>query len=340
MKTNIKKLYTLALCAILITALMLTGCSNTKAPETQSQTPNEESTPSQSPSDLKIGVVMKSFDEFQTAVINGAIDQAVQMGVKKENIITLAPKSESDVMGQIQMIENCVSQGCDIIIVAAEDPTAVIPPLQQAAESGIKIVMADTDAPDFKHPNKVTYIGTENYTAAYEGAKIFLSEYVKPGSNVVILRGKLGDTNHDSRTKGMEKAIEEAGCNVLDVQDANCEPDKAANIMETWIQKYGDKIDAVMNTSDNMTVGAVTSIKAANKLDQIAVCGFDGFQVAIKEVAAGTVEMIIAQKPYWIGQEAVKCGMGALLEGKQYDEYIMAGIQVIDASNYQDFLAE
>lgn len=288
--------------------------------------------------DLKIGVIMKSFDEFQTALINGAVDQAVAMGVKKENVITLAPKSESDVAGQVQMIENCISQGVNIIVISAQNPDVVNAPLQAASQKGIKIVCADTDAPKFNDPNKVTYIGTDNYSAAHDGAVEFLKTYAKEGDNIVILRGKLGDTNHDARTNGLTDAIKEAGCNVLDVQDANCEADKAANIMENLLTKYGDKINGVMVTSDSMAVGAITSIKAVNKTDKIVVCGFDGFQVSIQCVADGTEQMIIAQKPYWMGQEAVKDGIAALLEGKTFEPYINPGIQIIDSSNYKDFL--
>jgi len=283
---------------------------------------------------------MKSFDEFQNQVIEGATDQAVKLGVKKENIIALAPKNESDLYGQVQMIENCISQGVNIIILSAQNPDVVNEPLAKASEKGIKIVMADTDAPNFKDPNKVTYIGTENYSAAHDGAVEFIKKFMKEGQNVVILRGKLGDTNHDARTKGLEDACKENGINVLEVGDANCEPEKAAAMMENFITKYGDKINGLLVTSDNMSVAAIESIKAANKMDKIVVCGFDGFQASIKCVAEGTEKMIIAQKPYWMGEEAVRCGIGALLEGKTYPEYINPGIAIIDESNYKEFLKE
>jgi ABC-type sugar transport system substrate-binding protein len=73
-------------------------------------------------------------------------------------------------------------------------------------------------------------------------------------------------------------------------------------------------------------------------LDKIVVCGFDGFQVSIQCVADGTEEMIIAQKPYWMGQEAAKAGLAALLKGEKFPEYINPGIAIIDSSNYKEFL--
>ncbi len=338
-----KKILSLALVLTLLVAL-LAGCSAAATTAPAATTAAAEATAAAATEatlkveDLKIGVVMKSFDEFQTGLINGAVDQAVAMGIKKENVITLAPKSESDVLGQVQMIENCISQGVNIIVLSAQNPDSVNAPLMAASAKGIKIVMADTDAPKFEDPNKVTFIGTDNYAAAHDGAATFLKTYCKPGDNIVILRGKLGDTNHDARTKGMEDAIKEAGMNVLDVQDANCDTDKATSVMENIITKYGDKINGFMVTTDSMAVGGVTALKAANLLGQVKVCGFDGFQVSIKMIEDGSEQMIIAQKPYWMGQEAVKNGVAALLEGATFEKYIDPGIQVIDASNYKEFL--
>lgn len=330
-----KKIVGLLIVLALVFSLVV-GCSQeTAEPEgSDDQTPQE----GKAPEDIKIGIVMKSFDEFQNAVIAGAKDTAIEMGVKEENIIALAPEDESGVTDQVQMIENCISQGVDILILSAQNPDAVNAPLQQAADKGIKIVMADTDAPKFESEHKVTYIGTNNYKAAYDGAKVFIERYLEEGQNVVLLRCKLGDPNHDERTNGLDDACKELGINVLEVKDTNCESEKSANIMANLITKYGDKINGVLVTSDNVSIGAITSIKAANMTDKIAVCGFDGFQVSIQAVANGEEKMIIGQKPYWMGQEAVKCGMGALLEGKTYEAYIDPGIEVIDEDNYQDFL--
>ncbi|MGI6169919.1 MAG: sugar ABC transporter substrate-binding protein [Christensenellales bacterium] len=286
-------------------------------------------------STMKIGVVMKSFDEFQQAVMDGAKDMAAEYGIPEENVMTLAPATETDVMQQVEMIEDCISQGVKILLVSPNQPDTVMNALSSAVSKGIMVVTVDTDAPDFA--DKVTYIGTDNEAAAYEGALAF-SDMIPEGSNVIILRGKLGDPNHEARTKGLTDALEEKGHTVLTAEDANCETDKATNVTENLLTKYGsDGIDAVMVTSDSMALGAVTALKQANIADKVAVCGFDGFQAAIEGVRDGDILMIIAQKPYFIGQKGIECGIGAL-EGKTYDAYINSGIAIIGQENFEDFL--
>lgn len=282
--------------------------------------------------DVKIGVIMKSSDEFQNAVVEGAKDTAIAAGVSESNFSNVASTSESDTMQQVTAVEDMVSSGTDIILISCQEENALSAPLQAAADAGVKVVMVDTDCSKFD--DKVTFIGTDNEAAAYEGAQEFAKRLDK-GSNVVILRGKLGDVNHEARTNGLTKALEEAGMNVLEVQDANCETDKAASAMEAFMTKYPGQIDAVMVTSDSMAVGAAQAIKNAG-VDGIKVCGFDGFQAAISLFDSDEIEMIIAQKPYDIGVQGVECGLGAL-NGETYDAYINPGIAIIDKDNYTEY---
>ncbi|MGI6175827.1 MAG: substrate-binding domain-containing protein [Christensenellales bacterium] len=348
-----KKVLSIVL-SLLLVLVLAAACSNgggeasqapeqpaSKAPEqpaSEAPAEKDDESPEEPAGDvdvanLKIGIVMKSFDEFQQAVIDGATDKAIEMGVKAENIKAVAPKVETDVMEQVQMLEDFVSQDYDIILIAPNQPDTVMNALNSAVEKGIKIVMVDTDAPDFM--DKVTYIGTDNETAAYDGALEF-SAVLPEEANVIVLRGKLGDPNHEKRTAGMTRALEEKGHNILVAHDANCETDKAASAMEDFLNKYED-IDGVMVTSDSMAVGAVTAIQQANRMEDIKVCGFDGFQVAIEGVRDGNISMIIAQKPYYIGQMGVECGIGAL-NGETYDIYINSGIAMITPDNYEEFL--
>lgn len=333
-----RKMISTMLAITMAFSLIACGSSDKNAKTADSSSTTEDTSASDDSdtavSDLKVGIVMKSSDEFQNSVVKGATEAAIKAGVPEANIKAVASTSESDSMQQVTAIEDMISNGTNILLCACQEENALKGVLGQAADAGIKVVMVDTDCPSFE--NKVTFIGTDNYQAAYDGALEF-SKRLEEGSNVVILRGKLGDVNHESRTDGLKTALEESGMNVLEVQDANCETDKAANTMESFLSKYPGQINAVMVTSDSMAVGAAQAIESAGA-DGIKICGFDGFQSAIELVETGEIEMIIGQKPYEMGSEGFACGLGAL-DGKTYDTYINPGIQVIDSENYKDFLS-
>ena len=320
-----KRIVCFLLAALMVLALI--GCGEKPAPA-------DDSSGTKDVSELKVGIVMKSSDEFQNAVVEGAKDACIAAGIPEANFSAVASTSESDSMQQVTAIEDMVANGVDILLNACQEENALKGALQKAADAGVKVVMVDTDNPSFN--DKVTFIGTDNYEAAYTGAQEFAKQ-LEAGSKVVILRGKLGDVNHENRTKGLTEALEAAGMTVLEAQDANCETDKAAAAMEAFLTEYPGEIDAVMVTSDSMAVGAAQAIKNAG-VDGIKVCGFDGFQAAIQLVATGDISMIIAQQPYQMGYDGVNCALGALYEGKTYDSYIKMGIAVINGDNYKDYL--
>lgn len=137
-------------------------------------------------SDLSIGVVMKLYDEFQNKVIDGAEAAAEEAGA---DITSVAPDDITDAAQQVQMIENFISQEVDILLVDPNIADSVITVLNDAVAQDIKVVLVDTDSPNFENP--VTYVGTENYDAAYEGATEFASR-LPEGANVVIATGAAG----------------------------------------------------------------------------------------------------------------------------------------------------
>lgn len=325
---------TLSLVVVCAACGNTTTASSSKSEDTKAASEMQSESTNIDVSNLKVGVVMKSFDEFQQSVMDGAKDAAIELGIPEKNITMVAPTNETEVMAQVTMVEDLISKDIDILILAVNQEDTLMNALNSAADAGIQIVFADTQAESFDRA--VTYIGTDNKSAAYEGALAF-GDTIEAGSNVVILRGKLGDVNHEARTNGLTQALEEKGHTVLEVQDANCETDKAASAMEAWITKYPGGIDAVMVTSDSMAVGAAQAIKGAGLYDDIQICGFDGFQSAISLVQTGEISMIIGQKPYGMGYDAVKCGFGAL-NGETYDSYINPGIVIINNENYEEFL--
>lgn len=233
------------------------------------------------------------------------------------------------------MIENFISQEVDVLLVDPNIADSVITVLNDAVDKDIKVVLVDTDSPNFENP--VTYVGTVNYDAAYEGATEFASR-LPEGANVVIATGQQGDDNHEKRSSGYKDAMEDAGCNVLDLQYCDNSADLTAGQVEDWIQKYGvDGIDAVMCTDDDAAMGAIQAIKQNNATDSIKVCSFNGFQVALQAIGEGTMEMTIAQQPYEMGYQAVMCGIGAL-NGETYDRQIPVEVEIIDSTNYEEYL--
>lgn len=308
-------------------ALSLTACGSKGADSAQSG--GDSTADSSEP--LKIGVVVKFQHEHYTALMNGAKDAAAELGCE---INAQAPSSPSDVMGQVQLVEDMVTKGVDVLLIAPNQPDTLTNILDQAAGKGTTIMAVDTDLPDYD--KKTAFVGTGNKEALHTAATE-LAKQLPKGANVIVLRGPLGDANHELRSAGATEGLEEAGCNVLEVFDAQSTAEKAAAATEDFLLKYQSQgIDGILCCDDEMAVGAVTAVKQAGKLDSIKISGYDGNQAAVEMVGNGELAFDMAQNPYEMGYQAVKEGYKAH-NGEKIDEVIDTGVQLITKDNYKEF---
>lgn len=307
-----------------------TATTDTEA-ETTPESTNDDST-AQTTDDgktYKVAFVTKSLsDQFFILMKVGAENAAAEMG--NVELTFIAPNSESDVQAQVDMIQNLVGQGVDAICVAPSSQDAVIPVFEQAHAAGIKILAVDTDT---TFENKITFIGTGNTAAAQKGGE-YVVEKLGEGKNAIILRGRLGDKTHDEREAGWKDSLEAAGYNILEIQAADSEAEKAMNITQNLLTKY-DNIDVIVTTADSMAQGAQRAVEAANK--EIPIMGFDGTVPVSELTAEGKFLGTVAQDPYNMGvigvQEAVKA-----IKGETVEERIDTGAIIVGQDNATDFL--
>ncbi len=79
---------------------------------------------------------------------NSMRDAGVQAGKDLGfNFVYEGPTS-ADAAAQVRFIKQLIAQHVDAIIIAPDDPAVVAPALQQAENQGIKVLTADTDAPN------------------------------------------------------------------------------------------------------------------------------------------------------------------------------------------------
>jgi rhamnose transport system substrate-binding protein len=81
---------------------------------------------------------------YFTAMENGGKQAAEELGVK----FVYEGPTTADSAKQIEVINSLITQNVDVLAVAPNDPAAVKPILERAAEQGIKVLTSDTDAPD------------------------------------------------------------------------------------------------------------------------------------------------------------------------------------------------
>ena len=323
-----KKFFALALS--LVMALSLVACGQKE--ETPAETPEE--TPAETPaetSDIEVAVVLKTLaSEYWGYVKAGCDAAAADLGI---TVTVVGPGAESDIEGQVAMIEQQIGAGCDAIVCAPNDAGAAAGALQAALDAGIPVLSVDTNV---GIEGQTCFVGTSNVDAAYEGAK-WAIEQVGSDAKAVIIYGQEGDNTSNMRREGYQKACDEAGVEVLSALSGQNTTDGATKTMEDLLNAYPDQIKMVFCHNDDTAIGAMNACKNAGVTD-MTIVGFDGNASAVDLILAGEmVKATVAQQPYEMGYQVVEAAVKAI-NGETVEEVINAPVEVVTAENGQAYL--
>jgi ribose transport system substrate-binding protein len=254
-----------------------------------------------------VALVLKTLNHpFFVDMRRGAQEAADRLGV---NLQVQAAEREIDVEKQMQIVENMIQTGIQVLIITPSGSREIVPALVKAMNAKVPIVAVDTrlDAKAAADAGVHTeaFIGSDNYA----GGKLAGEHLVKVTggkARVAILEGIPGHETGDSRLRGFRDAVKDsAGMTIVASQPANWERDQGFNVFQNMLQAHPD-ITSVFACSDLMALGAIEAIAAAGKTGTIRVIGFDALADARKAIDAGTMEASVAQFPSEMGRVAVE----------------------------------
>lgn len=193
--------------------------------------------------------------------------------------------AEGSLEKEISIIESFVEQGVDAILIDPIDRFGIITGTKIAHDAGIATQgMGNLVEDGF---TVCTLYG--DYHATLQTADK-LAERIGYKGNVVLLIGNVGNYCNDQRQGGMVAGLEKyPEIKILAQEPTDWDPVKALNTMQNLLVAY-PQIDAMYCVSDACTLAAVDAIKAAGRMDEIAVFSQDGSGVeALKSVESGDI---------------------------------------------------
>ena len=304
----------LALLLVLALAAVSGSCNRTPPADTSKKT---------------VALVLKTLNHpFFVDMRRGAQEAADRLGVTLQ---VQAAEREIDVDKQMQIVENMLQTGIDVLAITPSGSREIVSALVKASKANVPIVIVDTrldaKAAQAAGVKPQTFIGSDNY----EGGKL-AGEYVVSSSGgkarVGILEGIPGHETGDSRLRGFRDAVAKApGITIVASQPANWERDQGFNVFQNMLQAHRD-IDTVFAASDLMALGAIEAIAAAGRTGKIRVVGFDALDDAKKAVEAGTMAATVAQFPYDMGKAAVESAV-KILAGEKLPPDIMVKLEMV-----------
>ncbi len=243
--------------------------------------------PSKAPGKPEIALIMKSLaNEFFKTMADGAEAYQAENAEQFELIVN-GIKNETDLAQQVTLVEQMIARDVDAIVIAPADSKALISVLKRAQAAGITVINIDNKLDEKVLADAgvtIPFVGPDNR----EGAKMVgdeLAKSLEDGAKVAILEGVPTAFNAQQRRAGFEDAMAAAGAEVVTVQSAQWEMEKA-NTVAAAILTSNPELSAILASNDSMALGAAAAVKAAGKEDQVKIVGFDNIsavQAMIKE---------------------------------------------------------
>ena len=264
--------------------------------------------------------------------------KGAEAGVRGTNaeVVTQSANADTEIAEQIDIVENLLAQEVDALAIAPSSSDLLKPVLEEAAAE-IPVVLVDSDIPDWKP--KTAYVGTENFDGAKKAGK-YIAEQMPDGGTLAIIAGIPGSEIGIERVDGVKAGLKEAKSKVEVVKEVpgNFDREQAVGAMEDILQTDPD-VDAVFAANDQMALGAIESIGARKKTDQIMLVGFDGALEATQQIIAGQMQATIAQDPYDMGRIGVELALKKV-QGEKVPRKVNTGARLITPDNAEKYFEE
>lgn len=323
--------------SILFCLAVLAGCGDTgggqgaqapAAPEqaTAEESPTtEEATAEAEPAaeQYVIGMSQCNLGEPWRVQMNKELADAA---AKHPEIEIIFKDAQNDTLVQRSQVEEFINDQVDLLIISPKEAAPLTPPVAQAYEAGIPVIVLDRAVIGDKY---TCFIGADNFKIG-RAAGEYIAEYLNGQGRVVELKGLMTSVPGHDRSNGFREGI--AGTNIEIIFEADMkwlEPN-ARQEMESALARFED-IDLVYAHNDPGAHGAYLAAKAAGRADDIAFVGIDGLpHEGLAYVREGLLQATF-QYPTG-GEEAIETAL-KIFKGEEVPKKIVLNSAVYTPEN-------
>ncbi|MDC9613426.1 ribose ABC transporter substrate-binding protein RbsB [Xenorhabdus khoisanae] len=236
------------------------------------------------------------------------------------NLIVL--DSQDNPAKELANVQDLTVRGIKLMLINPTDSDAVGNAVIVANKANIPVITLDRST--YKG-NVISYIASDSRLGAKMAAD-FIARKLGNNVKVIQLEGIPGTSGARERGEGFGQAVQKHEFNMLASQPADYDRTKGMNVMQNLLTAH-PSVQAVFAQNDEMALGALRALQAADKED-VLVVGFDGTDDALKAVQSGKLGATIAQRPDQMGIIGVQTA-DKVLKGEKVDAIIPVELELV-----------
>ena len=351
------RLRTLRVLTAATLALALTACGGTTREDTADEPGGAQTTGTADPeAELQEGVKMAFLPKqlnnpYSDIEVSGGEEA---LGELKGEYKLVGP-NDASASSQVSYINTLIQQQHDVIGIAANDPNAVCPSLNQARSAGIKVVAFDSDA---AKECRDVFINQATTQGIGEKLVEMASKLAGGSGEIAILSATPNATNQNAWIEVMKTELakpENAGLKLVKIAYGNDEDQKSFQEAQGLLQSYPN-LKVIVSPTTVGIAAAARYVSSSNYKGKVAITGLGTPNQMREYIKDGTVSEFALWNPADIGYLAAYAGV-ALVSGQitgkegekftagklgEYEigadgEIVLGPPTVFDADNIDDF---
>lgn len=231
------------------------------------------------------------------------VEQGTTVAAEEFNVYcnVTAPKKESDIEGQIRLMEEAIARRPDAIILASCDYELLVPVCKKAVESGIVLVTMDSDV---NYEGRSCFIGTDNYAMGKMLASIVDGE-VAPDKKIGVMAHVEHTTTAVERRRGLVENLKDADTRLVALDYCDGSEELSRERTKAMLSAHPE-IECMVGLNESSALGVTNAIVDLGKEGQISSIACDSSQKQIEFMERGVIQAFVVQNPFNMGYLSVQ----------------------------------
>jgi ribose transport system substrate-binding protein len=241
--------------------------------------------------------------------------------------------AETDVTGQVNLLQNFITQGVDGMVYAATDAKVLSDVTKQATGAGIPVVNIDSGTDP--QPKDVPVFATDNVASAEKVAGLLSDAMGSQGGDIAFIPFQRGTATNEQRAEGFKSGLKDhPELKLVAEQPSQSDYDRALQVTTDILTAHPD-LEGIFAANEPGVLGAAEAVRQAGKSGKVTIVGWDASPDEIKGVRDGVIDSLIVQNPFRMGYDGVNGVVKEIRDDVQPQD-TDTGVTIVTKKNLDD----
>src|SRR5215204_705189 len=241
--------------------------------------------------------------------------------------------AETDVSGQVNLLQNFIQQGVDGLVYAATDAKVLYQVTKSAKQQNVTVVNIDSGTDP--QPDDVPVFATDNVAAAKKVPDLIAEELGEQGGKIAFIPFQQGTVTNEQREEGFKEGLKDhPELELVAEQSSQSDSNVALRVTDDILTTHPD-LNAIFAANEPGVLGAAEAVRQAGKAGEVVIVGWDASPEELQGVKDGVISALVVQNPFKMGYDGANAAVKIVREGATVESQD-TGATIVTKDNLED----